>query len=138
MNPSMAPTRIGLLVVGVVLIALAATSMADPSMSADSSPDAALLVCKGKYRGGLKPSPDELVEVLNQHTAWVEDGGSDNPKLATDPRRANLCGADLRYASLHGANLSGATLEGAELRGANLSGAIMYGTNLKGATLYGT
>jgi hypothetical protein len=60
----------------------------------------------------------------------------DYPKIANDPRRANLCGADLSVAPLAGANLAGANLAGAELYAAHLEGANLKAAQLEGAHLY--
>src|SRR5713226_5140070 len=125
----MARLQIALLVIGVVLLAQAAPVAA----------------CKGKYKGGLKPSSSELAEILKQHAAWVKEGGPDNindSKFAKDPRRANLCEADLNGAQLDSAQLSAAHLESAHLDrarliGANLEYADLYNASLGGADLSG-
>jgi Pentapeptide repeats (8 copies) len=136
----MAPSRIVLLVIGVALIAQAAAVAATPTPEA--SPGTATLVCNGKYKGGLKPSPDELAEILKKHAEWGKDGGPYDPELANDPRRANLCGAnlfraDLRNVDLRGAYLEGADLSGARLDGAHLEGANLINVHLSGAELHG-
>jgi uncharacterized protein YjbI with pentapeptide repeats len=56
----------------------------------------------------------ELKEVLEQHKAWLNDGGGE---------RASLWGANLRVANLRGAGLRGANLRGADLQDADLRGA---------------
>jgi Pentapeptide repeats (8 copies) len=126
----MVHSRIALLAIGVVLI-----SQAAPTERVRAAvPGAAVPVC------GLKPSPDELANILKKHAEWLKDGGRQDPKLANDPRRANLCGADLKGADLKGANLSGADLSGAHLRSAYLGGAslsVARGEHLMGADLSG-
>jgi Pentapeptide repeats (8 copies) len=73
------------------------------------------LVCNGKFKGGLKPSFAELVDILKKPAEWVNDHGPVNSKLSNDPRRANLCGADLTGVRLTGTNLADANLAGANL-----------------------
>ena len=34
--------------------------------------------------------PDELADILKKHAEWLHDWGPNFPKLANDPRRANL------------------------------------------------
>jgi hypothetical protein len=63
------------------------------------------LVCPGKYKGGLKPLSDELADILKKHAAWMKDGGPSDSKLFDDPRRANLCGAQLSGMHLEGVHL---------------------------------
>jgi len=80
-----------LIVVGVA--GLAQTVVPQPCLGAAPPPS-----CAGKYKGKT-PSPG----ILQQHAAWVNDGGPyhlDDPKVANDQRRANLCGADLIEALL--------------------------------------
>src|SRR6266849_1677026 len=83
MNRSMARLQIALLVIGVVLIAQA------------TMPRQAMGQCSGKYKGGLRPSPAELADILTKHAEWLKAGGLHDPRLTNDPRRANLCDADL-------------------------------------------
>jgi hypothetical protein len=106
----MKSSLIALLVIGVVLLAHAVPVAATPTPEAAPTATAAAPVCNGKYKGRLKPSPDELAEVLKQHAEWVKAGGLFDPKLTNDPRRANLCGANLEGAHLNGAVLTGANL----------------------------
>ncbi len=126
--------------------------MAETPTPAAAPSVAAASVCNGKYKG-IKPSPAELAEILKKHAAWL---GADD-QLADDPRRANLCGADLADANLtdadldradlyganlllaplERANLFFAHLERAELSGANLTDANLTGANLTGADLDG-
>jgi uncharacterized protein YjbI with pentapeptide repeats len=81
-----------------------------------------------------------LADILKQHAAWVKDGGPlhlDDPKVANDPRRANLCGAQLTGADLNGTNLNGADLVRANLTGAYLTAADLGGAYLNDAYLAG-
>jgi Pentapeptide repeats (8 copies) len=133
----MAHSRIAILVIGVVLISQAAPVVATPTPEAAPSAIAAAPVCNGKYKGWLKPSAAELANILKKHAAWVKDGGWLDPKLANDPRRANLCGAYLRGVNLNGADLTGADLNGADLTGVDLKGAHLNGADLTGADLKG-
>jgi hypothetical protein len=134
----MARSRIALIVVSVVLIFQAASVAATPPPQI-APPGAAVPVCNGKYKGGLKPSPAELAEILKQHAAWLKNKFLYlyDPKLANDPRRANLCGAYLIGADLTGVHLDGADLTGADLDGANLLGATLKGADLNHADLKG-
>src|SRR6266849_50249 len=133
----MAPSRFALLVIGIVLIFQAASVSASSPTPAAGEPD-----CSGKYKDGLKPPPVELADILKQHAAWVKDGGTYDFRLANDPRRANLCGADLNGAHLSGADLIGADLRadltGADLTKANLTSADLRDANRTGASLYHT
>jgi uncharacterized protein YjbI with pentapeptide repeats len=105
-------------------------------------------VCNGKYKGGIKPSAAELAEILKKHAEWLKDAdldnpkfvkdGNGNPKFANDPRRANLCEADLIGADLRGKVLAGAHLERADLRGADLRGAWLFLAHLENALLENT
>jgi hypothetical protein len=96
----MAHSSLAPLVIGIVLFSLAAPLAATPTPAVAPTPVAAVPVCNGKYKGGLKPSSDELAEILKKHADWVKDGGLVFSKLADDPRRANLCGANLERAPL--------------------------------------
>jgi len=49
--------------------------------------------CEGKYKGGKKPTKEELSKILEDHRTWVKS----KKKLG---RRANLCGAGLIKANL--------------------------------------
>jgi hypothetical protein len=158
----MAHSRIALLVIGVILISQAAPVAATPAPEAAPpvAQSTAGPVCNGKYKDFLKPSFDELAEIFKKHAAWMKAGGVYDPKLADDPRKANLCGADLRdtdltkpdlssadltgailwrahldYANLTDAHLDHATLWGADLFGADLRGADLIRADLRGADL---
>jgi hypothetical protein len=120
-------SHIAMVVFGVVLLAQAILPL---SCFGDE------VKCTGKYKGGLKPTDDELKEILKQHVSWLNDGGS-NLKLVDDPRRANLCEANLRSVHLNDAHLNSAILSAADLRGANLYAAELRGANLYYATLTG-
>jgi hypothetical protein len=117
-------SRIALLVVGVLLLSQVAAQR--QVMGQEH--------CTGKYKG-LAPSPAELKEILARHAEWVRDGGTDNPKMANDPRRVNLCEANLASADLTGVNLSGARLDGINLVFARLSKAILLRADLEGGSL---
>src|SRR5271154_1461770 len=104
----MTPSRLALLVVGFLLLVQAAA----PQSSIGEEP------CIGKYKGGLKPSPAELAEILKEHGAWLKEGGEFG--LANGSMRGNLCGADLTGADLGGADLRGASLIEAHLNKAHL------------------
>ena len=91
--------------------------------------------CNGKYKGGLKPSPDELADILKKNEEETKTLGRwwwlDNPS------RTNLCEADLGGANLIRANLSGVDLSGVNFMGAHLTGANLSGSNLSHAQLPG-
>ena len=98
--------------------------------------------CQGKFKD-KKLTPAELKTVLDGHKEWITIYSVNVEKLGSqeaqaDPRRANLCGADLWRANLRGANLWRADLSGANLELANLSGANLGNVNLSGANLRGT
>ena len=87
--------------------------------------------CDGRYRGGGRPEAEELARIVSDHAEWVRAAGRE-----ADPRRANLCGANLNGAHLPGANLTEANLAGANLTGANLAGAVLTEANLSGVRLF--
>lgn len=122
----MSSSRIALIVIGAVLLAQAAMA---PRCMGFKEKD----TCSGKYKGRLKPSPEELEDILKKHAAWLKD--LHNSKLASDPRRANLCDAYLIDTQLHGADLEYADLHGALLIGADLRGTNLYAADLRRADL---
>jgi Pentapeptide repeats (8 copies) len=137
--------RIALLVVVIaVLIQVVARRTA---RATTQWPQTAEPVCTGEFKGGVKPSPTELADILQKHSEWLKDGARDlyNPiffpnspierRLRNDPRRANLCGANLTSASLHSAMLRGANLKGADLDGMDLAGAHFEAANLREVSL---
>src|SRR5260370_38918105 len=91
--------------------------------------------CNGKYKGGLKPSPEELADILKKNEEETKTLGRwwwlDNPS------RTNLCEADLGGANLIGAHLSGVDLSGVNFMGALLSVAHLSAANLSHAQLPG-
>jgi len=119
----MANSRIVLIVIGIFLTAQAAW----PQRCLSDE-----VKCTGKYKGVLTPTDDELKEILKQHDAWLKDHGT---KLANDPRRANLCDANLNGVQLEGAHLDGANLNGVQLEGAHLDGANLNDAQLTFANL---
>jgi len=126
----------------IVLISLAAPAMAAPPALRFIPPMPARSVCNGKYKGGRTPSAAELAEILKAHSAWLNDIPKYGRKLTNDPRRANLCGANLTDVDMEGANLEGADLGrvlliGAKLAGADLSYADLAGADLSAADLAG-
>ena len=56
----------------------------------------------------MKPTKNELAEILRKHKAWLEN--------KPDGEKADLRCADLRDANLQGADLQGADLRYADLR----------------------
>jgi uncharacterized protein YjbI with pentapeptide repeats len=82
--------------------------------------------CPGRYKGGLKTSPDELANILNNKQAGFK-------KLWSD----DFCEADLGRANLMDANLGGVNFAGANLTGANLPLAIFTLARLESANLTG-
>ena len=115
----MACSRIVLLVFGVVLISQPGAGAPTPEVA---PADAAVPGCTGKYKGGLKPSPDELADILKKHQEWTNMTAAVAAK--NDPMRANFCDADLSGAKLSGADLIFADLSGARLRDADLRAAL--------------
>ena len=85
--------------------------------------------CEGKYKGGKRPTREEITKILEDHRTWVRS-------LKKSGRMANLCGADLKKANLSKANLWRANLSEADLEGANLSKADLGGANLSKANLW--
>ena len=87
-------------------------------------------------------TPDRLDDVLSAHRAWLIKSGyikpsETEPELQAEPRRANLCRADLRNANLAGAFLVEADMREADLSGASLVNANMIAADLRGANLVG-
>ena len=81
-------------------------------------------------------TPEQLKEVLAQHTLWLDTDGKEGEKAylaCADLNEAYLACADLNEANLERANLNEANLIRANLEGANL-----YKAKLKGAVLWGT
>lgn len=90
-----------------------------------------------------KPSDSELSDILKRHEEWFlevwnplpphqkEHGGARKKALA-DPRRANLCMADLSGVDLSNKNLAAANLMGANLSSSNLTDANLSWANLSG------
>jgi hypothetical protein len=68
----MACSPIAILVIGVALFFQAAPVAATPTPEV-APPAAVMAVCNGKYKGGLKPSPNELADILKKHTDWWKD-----------------------------------------------------------------
>jgi uncharacterized protein YjbI with pentapeptide repeats len=84
----------------------------------------------------------QLKRVLNDHKVWYEtySGKYDTSQARLDPRRANLCKADLSHANLDGVNLSWALLSdanfsSANLDHANLSWALLWDADLSHVSL---
>ena len=135
----MSRSRISILIIGVVLIShVAATPQVMGQSELTGEP-----VCTGRYKGTRKPSHTELTDILKKHADWLKDGRASRSELANDPRRANLCEADLtgaylamadlRRADLRDSNLEATHLDGTHLDGAHLTGADLAGAPLAGA-----
>jgi uncharacterized protein YjbI with pentapeptide repeats len=94
--------------------------------------------CQGRFKS-KRLTEEELKRVLNDHKAWCATetyiGKFQTKQAKSDPRKANLCGAELRGGNLSGAKLWYANLSGAKLDYANLSGADLGGANLSGIDL---
>ena len=93
---------------------------------------AAARKCEGPFKGGKRPTPEELARALQGHAEWVRADAQED-----DPRRANLCGANLNEANLRGVDLREADLTGANLTGVDLTEANFAAAHLKDASLYG-
>lgn len=96
--------------------------------------------CKGIYRSGSMPRKLELDEILLKHGQWLsiyrEKVSNTTTEERTDPRRANLCNANLRPpVKLRNLDLSGADLQGANLEGNDLTGLIVRGAELQFANM---
>ena len=73
--------------------------------------------CDGPYKGEAL-SRETLDQVLAAHAEWISDINKDKLNADDpDPRRANLCGANLRDIDLTGASLRRANLQDADLGG---------------------
>jgi pentapeptide repeat protein len=122
--------RWGLVIPGVVLLLLSssvpASAQSHPMLRAQ-----AFAHCQG-YFSGKHPTEEELKQVLDQHLEWLRGGSRKE-----DPRKANLCRADLSGIRL-GADMRGADLSSVLLFDADLSGSFLFGANLKGADLVRT
>jgi uncharacterized protein YjbI with pentapeptide repeats len=90
--------------------------------------------CDSKYKDGSKPTQEELVKILESHAQWLSTyaGRLDTQEARKDPRRANLCRAELRETNLQGVDLRGADLQEANLPW-KLTGIILEGADLTGA-----
>jgi hypothetical protein len=124
----MTQTRFTTLVIALVLI----FQVAMPRLAMGQ------LVCNGRFKGRLSPDLDELADILKKHKEFVEtnwESISHDPPLNEDPRRANLCEANLDFYDLKGAYLLDANLEGASFLGADLKDAHLADADLEGANL---
>jgi len=74
--------------------------------------------------------PENLPELLFNHHVWATE---QLPPYLGDPRRLNLCQADLSGLDFSGANLTDADLSTTRLVGTNFSGADLNGVRLDGA-----
>jgi uncharacterized protein YjbI with pentapeptide repeats len=90
----------------------------------------------------VKPTPEELSEILSKHALWArcQVGGAranltGADLTGADLTRANLTDANLTRENLTGADLTGADLTGADLTRADLTGADLTDANLTGANL---
>jgi hypothetical protein len=124
--------RLAMLVLGLLtLVAMPQHCFSDDQQSPP---------CTGKYKG-KKPTDAELKEILLLHSAWLTEYGghpdSRDQKVVNDPRRANLCNAELRDADLTGVHLNDADLTGAELGWIHLNNAKLKGADLRSADLIG-
>ncbi len=119
---------------GLVLFAV-------PAMAGEApSGQAATRGCEGLFKGGRRPTAEELVRILRAHAEWIRADAKED-----DPRRANLCqanlnaanlrGVDLREAELTEANLTRLDLSEANFKSASLNGASLSGANLTRANL---
>ena len=81
------------------------------------------LECDGLFKGGKKPTVEQLEQIFQEHTKWIES----EEKEGT---RAKLCGANLTKA-----HLSMAHLTKADLTKANLTKADLFKANLTKADL---
>lgn len=113
--------------------------------------EATLAARQGTCTGAFSNRVVEQVEldaVLKAHSEWLSV--EPRERKADDPRRANLCNADLNRLSFDGANLYGANLRGANFTGittrltsdgawagspANFSGADLAGAEFTAAEL---
>ncbi len=96
--------------------------------------------CQGKYKNGAMPRKDELEAILDAHKEWLSSYRDKLKSLTEeqlyDPRKANLCNANLRPpVTLKGVDLTGANLRGAIFAGNDLTGALLTGADLAGANM---
>jgi uncharacterized protein YjbI with pentapeptide repeats len=110
------------------------------------------LRCEGRYKDSGKPTKAEFAMLLERHAKWLVAYAAELPPVAPgkmsqrarqDPRRANLCGADLRDSELRRVDLRGADLQGVNLAGnlnhyKDLTGINLTGADLTGAILIRT
>jgi hypothetical protein len=102
--------------IGGILLLVISTKPGGKAMQRIFIGGRAKVPCESRYKD-RRPTPEELVEVVREHQAWLESEYPPSPR-DRDKRRANLCGdnlqgADLREADFQQANLSGADLAGA-------------------------
>src|SRR5260370_17276533 len=91
--------------------------------------------CNGKYKGGLKPSPEGLADILKKNEEETKTLG--RWWWLYNPSRTNLCEADLGGANLIRANLSGVDLSAVNFMGPHLTSANLPTANLSPAQLAG-
>ena len=86
------------------------------------------LECDGLFKGGKKPTVEQLEQIFQEHTKWIES----EEKEGT---RAKLCGANLTKAHLSMAHLTKADLTKAHLTKADLFKANLTKADLTKANL---
>ena len=90
---------------------------------------------------GKKPSEEDLVKMIYQHSKWLQRKAVPTGKLqeALDAgSSSNFCGADLsnlRSASFEEQSLESVNMRDADLSGLDLSRISLRGANLRGAKL---
>ncbi len=99
-------------IICIFTVAIAGILLIDPLPAIGE--EAKVERCEGKFKGGKKPTREELAKVL-------EDSGESIISSEERGTRANLCEANPEEVNLSGAALSEASLSGANLGGANLA-----------------
>ncbi len=98
------------------------------------------LECDGLFKGGKKPTVEQLEQIFQEHTKWIESEEKEGTRAklcGANLTKAHLSMAHLTKADLTKANLTKAYLIKADLTKANLSKAELRGANLSKANLAG-
>jgi uncharacterized protein YjbI with pentapeptide repeats len=106
-----------------VFLLIALTSLVFGIIPSFAQGDKSTYECDGLFKGGKKPTVEQLEQIFQEHTKWIES----EEKEGT---RAKLCGANLTKA-----HLSMAHLTKADLTKANLTKADLFKANLTKADL---
>ena len=123
-----------------VFLLIALTSLVFGIIPSFAQGDKSTYECDGLFKGGKKPTVEQLEQIFQEHTKWIESEEKEGTRAklcGANLTKAHLSMAHLTKADLTKANLTKAYLIKADLTKANLSKAELRGANLSKATLAG-